>query len=94
MHTLELGVRDLRWREEAVGAEGTQEVDPGTEPARRQWVVGPEVIVEGRCAEDHEGLGAFRCRMLHGPSAARLLRDPRCGINRLHRLELGPVEKL
>ena len=47
MHAVKLGVRDLRWRKEAVGPEGAQQVDPRTEPTRRERVVGAKVIVEG-----------------------------------------------
>ena len=72
VHALELGVRDLLGNEEAIGAERPQEVDPGTEPAGRQRVVGPEVVVEGRGAVDHQGLRLFRFRVVHGPSAALL----------------------
>ena len=74
VHALELGVRDRRRGEEAVGAERTQEVDPGTEPPRRQRVVAPEIVVERRCAVDHQGLGAFRVRVVHGRSVSLLRR--------------------
>ena len=72
MNALELGVGNRGRDEEAIGAEGSQEVDPGTEPAGRQRVMGPEVVMERRGAVDHQGLGLFRFRIVHGPSVALL----------------------